>query len=392
MAHSNHIPLVDLRSQHIELHLEIESVIREIIERSSFIGGPYVETFERNFAAYCGVPHAVACASGTDALKLALMAAGVHSGDEVITVPHTFIATVEAITMIGAHPLFIDIDRVTYNLSATRLEEFLEKECRLEREGRPVHTRTGRPVTTILPVHLYGLPADMKPIIGLADRYRLKVAEDACQAHGATYKLDRIDKKVGTFGQAAAFSFYPGKNLGAMGEGGAVTTDDEAMDRNMRIWRDHGQSERYIHVSPDGWNGRLDALQCAILDIKLKKLDEWNDRRRHAAEWYRERLAGDERITLPVEPEGRKHVYHLFVVRLPDREKAREALSNRGIGVGLHYPIPLHLQEAYRAMGWKAGDFPESEAAAASILSLPMFPHITEEQVDYVCRCLKETL
>lgn len=247
-------------------------------------------------------------------------------------------------------------------------------------------------MTAILPVHLYGLAVDMKPIMELADRYRLKVIEDACQAHGATYKLNGIEKKVGTFGQVGAFSFYPGKNLGAMGEGGAVITDDDEINRSIRIWRDHGQSERYIHISPDGWNSRLDTVQCAILDIKLTKLDEWNKRRRRAAEWYRERLAGNDRVTLPFEPEGRKHVYHLFVVRLPDREKAREVLSSRGIGVGLHYPIPLHLQQAYSGLGYRKGDFPESEAAAASILSLPMFPHITEEKVDYVCRCLLEVL
>jgi dTDP-4-amino-4,6-dideoxygalactose transaminase len=386
------VPFVNLRAQHDELRREIDVAIEEAINNSTFIGGQRVELFEKNFGTFCGAEYAVTCSSGTDALKLALMAAGVKRDDEVITVPHTFIATVEAITQVGAHPVFIDIDQVTYNLSPSRLEEFLKNECNLGHNGQPVHACTDRPVTTILPVHLYGLPADMKPIMELANRYRLKVVEDACQAHGATYKLDGIEKKVGTFGQVGAFSFYPGKNLGAMGEGGAVVTNDAHMDRNMRIWRDHGQSERYIHVSPDGWNGRLDALQCAILDIKLKKLEEWNERRRQAAEWYRKRLAGDERIILPVEPEDRKHVYHLFVVRLPDREKAREALSRQGIGVGLHYPIPLHLQEAYRTMGWKAGDFPESEAAAASILSLPMFPHITEEQVDHVCRCLKEIL
>jgi len=388
----NYIPLVDLRSQHLELHSEIESIIREVIEQSRFVDGPYVETFERNFAAYCGVGYSVSCASGTDALKLALMATGVKQGEEVITVPNTFIATVEAITMVGAHPIFVDIDSQTNNLSTLNLLRFLEEDCRPDREDNLINSKTGRRVAAVLPVHLYGLPADMNPILALAEKYHLKVVEDACQAHGATYRDNGIDKKVGTFGQAGAFSFYPGKNLGAMGEGGAVITNDEIMNRNMRMWRDHGQSERYIHISPDGWNGRLDAVQGAILDIKLKKLEEWNERRRQAAEWYRKRLVEDKRIKLPFEPEGRRHVYHLFVVRLPDREKVREALSNRGIGVGLHYPIPLHLQKAYSSLGYRKGDFPESEAAAISILSLPMFPHITEEQVDYVCRCLLEVL
>lgn len=386
------IPFVDLRAQHKELEAEINAVFARIIENSSFIGGPLVENFEKNFASYCGVTQAVACASGTDALKLALMAAGVRAGEEVITVPLTFIATVEGITQIGAFPAFVDIDSSTYTLSSKLLREFLGNGCRLGKDGRPVNIKTGRTVGAVLPVHLYGLPADMTPILNLAAKYGLWVVEDAAQAHGAIYIEQSMERRVGSFGRTAAFSFYPGKNLGAMGEGGAVTTSDKGLEDHMRIWRDHGQSERYIHSSPDGWNGRLDALHCAILDLKLKKLDGWNDRRRKAARWYRERLEPEERIILPAEPNGRKHVYHLFVVRLPDREKVRNELAKKGIGVGLHYPIPLHLQKAYLDMGWQRGDFPESEAAAASILSLPIFPHITEEQVDYVCQCLKEVL
>lgn len=385
-----HIPFVDLRAQHDELWPQIEAAIGDVIDRSAFIGGAMVETFERNFAAFCSSRHAVGCANGTDALKLALMACGVRQGDEVITVPHTFIATTEAISLVGAYPAFVDIDRATYNLSPHKLGEFLEHQCRLGRDGHLVNLDTGRPVVAVMPVHMYGLPADMQPIRQLAERYNLHVIEDACQAHGATYRLDGEARSTGTLGDAAAFSFYPGKNLGAMGEGGAVTTNDARMDRAMRIWRDHGQSEKYVHVSPDGWNGRLDTLQCAILDVKLQKLHEWNEQRRQAARWYCERLAGNEQVILPVEPTGRAHVYHLFVVRLPDRERVRHALSEQGIGVGLHYPIPLHLQAAYRDMGWHAGDFPEAEAAAASILSLPMFPHITEAQVDVVCSHLLE--
>jgi dTDP-4-amino-4,6-dideoxygalactose transaminase len=228
----------------------------------------------------------------------------------------------------------------------------------------------------------------MAPILDLAQHYGLNVIEDACQAHGATYSLGGAARRAGTLGDAAAFSFYPGKNLGARGEGGAVTTADARMDHDMRIWRDHGQVERYVHITPHGWNSRLDTMQCAILDVKLAKLDEWNARRRRAAQWYRERLSGDERIILPVEPEDRTHIYHLFVVRVPDRERTRRYLSEQNIGVGLHYPIPLHLQTAYRDVGWREGDFPETERAAASILSLPMFPHITEEQIDYVCSAL----
>lgn len=387
-----HIPFVDLGLQHDEVRAEIMARINQIIDSSAFIGGAAVQEFEAHFAAYCDTRHAVACANGTDALKLALMACGVRNGDEVITVPHTFIATVEALTMIGAHPVFVDIDAPTYHMSPTRLAEFLETGCQRTGDGRVVNRQTGRPVVAVLPVHLYGLPVDMRPILELARHYDLKVVEDACQAHGATYHMDGSPRRVGTLGDAAAFSFYPGKNLGGLGEGGAVTTADAQMDHAMRIWRDHGQTERYIHATPDGWNGRLDAIQCAALDVKLARLDAWNARRRQAAQWYHERLTNMEQVVLPTAPEGRTHVYHLFVVRLPERERARATLTEQGIGVGLHYPLPLHLQPAYRDLGWRAGDFPEAERAAATILSLPMFPHITEAQVDQVCAALQAGL
>jgi dTDP-4-amino-4,6-dideoxygalactose transaminase len=386
------VPFVDLRAQHEELRTEIDQAIRIAIDNSAFIGGPAVERFEQNFAHFIGSGFAVACSSGTDALRLALMAAGVRAGDEVVTVPNTFIATVEAITILGARPAFVDVDPQTRNLSIDALNHFLMKQCRLGKDGRVLNIKTGRTVTALLPVHLYGLPADMGPTLKLAHQFSLAVVEDACQAHGAGYELNGAEKKAGTLGKAAAFSFYPGKNLGAMGEGGAVTTSDESANRQMRIWRDHGQSERYIHISPDGWNGRLDAIQSVILDLKLKKLDEWNERRRKAAVWYRERLAGDDRIVLPTEPANARHVYHLFVVQLPDREKARRRLSEGGIGVGLHYPIPLHLQNAYQDLGYRQGDFPVAENLSATTLSLPMFPHLSEEQVDYVCTALKEAI
>ncbi len=384
------VPFVDLRAQHDEIRAEVDRVIGDIIDRSSFIGGDTVTAFEQNFARYCGARHAVACGSGTDAIRLGLIAAGIKAGEEVITVPHTFIATVEAISLVGAHPVFVDIDGPTYNISPDRLEAFLKEQCRVTTSGDVMDKKTGRRVTAVLPVHLYGLPADMKPIAEIARQYRLKIIEDACQAHGAKYALDGVEKTMGGLGSVTAFSFYPGKNLGAMGEGGAVTTDDDAMASRMRALRDHSQTERYIHSTPLGWNSRLDAMQCAILNVKLNKLDEWNQKRRRAAEWYQARLKGDARVILPVEPAGRQHVYHLFVVRLPDREKVRHAMTGQGIGVGLHYPIPLHLQAAYRDWGWRRGDFPESEAAASSILSLPIFPHITEEQVEYVCRSLND--
>jgi dTDP-4-amino-4,6-dideoxygalactose transaminase len=386
------VPFVDLRAQHEELRAEIEAAVQDVIDHSHFIGGERVAVFEQNFAAFCGARHAVACASGTDALKLALLAAGVQPGDEVVTVPNTFIATTEAINLVGAHFALVDIDPGTYNLSPARLIDFLEEQGKIGPDGRVINRRTGRPVTAVLPVHLYGLPADLEAILEIAEKYRLRVVEDACQAHGAAYELGGKTKRVGTFGKTAAFSFYPGKNLGAMGEGGAVTTDDADRDRLMRILRDHGQSQKYLHISPQGWNGRLDALQCAILDLKLPRLAGWNERRRQAAAWYRERLGEDDRIVLPRELPGRQHVYHLFVVRLKERDRVLQELGDRGIAAGLHYPVALHLQTAYQDLGWRPGDFPESEAAAASILSLPMFPHLTEEQVDYVCRSLKEIL
>lgn len=386
------IPLVDIRAQHDEVRQEIEEAIRDIIDHSSFIGGAYVEGFERDFGTYCGTRHAVGCASGTDALRLALMAAGVRPGDEVITVPFTFIATVEAIAQVGAHPIFVDIDAATYTMSPIQLKEYVDTGCDSDAGRRLVSRGSSRPITALIPVHLYGMCADMAPILAAAEQYGLKVVEDACQAHGATYQLNSDTRRAGAMGHAAAFSFYPGKNLGAMGDAGALVTDDPRIAETARVLRDHGQRERYIHVSPDGWNGRLDALQAAILSIKLRRLDEWNERRRQVARWYNERLSGDERVALPLEPAYGKHVYHLYVVRVPDRDAVREYLSKEGVSTGLHYPIPLHLQEAYRHLGLPEGTFPESEAAARSVLSLPMYPHLTEEQVDTICASLKEAL
>ena len=386
------VPFVDLRAMHEEIRPSIEAAFMDVFDRSSFIGGSYVDLFEKDFAAYCGIQQAIACASGTDAIKLALMAAGVRSGDFVITVSHTFIATVEAISLVGAHPIFIEIDPSTFHLSPHALETFFQEDCFLGPDGHWVDGKTGSPVTAVLPVHLYGLTADMKPILELAKQYNLFVIEDACQAHGASYELDGQIKKAGSFGQVGAFSFYPGKNLGAMGEGGAVTTNDEHSARRIRMWRDHGSSQKYVHLSPDGWNSRLDSLQCAILDIKLKKLDEWNTRRRQVARWYQERMDANEKIILPLVPAGCQHVYHLYVVRIPERDRVYRELGARGISCGLHYPIPLHLQTAYRNLGYCKGDLPVTEAIADSIISLPMFPHMTEEMVDFVCSEVKSVI
>jgi dTDP-4-amino-4,6-dideoxygalactose transaminase len=387
-----HVPFVDLRAQHEEVRQQIDAAIRDVLDTSAFIGGPRVETFERNYAAYCQTAHAVACANGTDALKLALMAAGVKAGDEVITTPHTFIATIEAIRLIGAHPVFVDIDPTTYNLSPDRLAEYLDRHCSIGKDNQLINTISGRPVTAIVPVHLYGLIADMEPILGIARDFGLRVIEDACQAHGATYELNGTPKRAGSLGATAAFSFYPGKNLGGIGEGGAVTTNDPQMDRTMRVLRDHGQSQKYVHVSADGWNGRLDTLQCAVLDIKLNMLDQWNAQRQRAATWYNTRLADVPQIEIPKVPAGQTHVFHLYVVRVPNRDAVSKELMAQGISTGLHYPIPLHLQEAWQNQGWAEGDFPETERAASSILSLPLFPHITEEQIDHVCQALRSAV
>jgi dTDP-4-amino-4,6-dideoxygalactose transaminase len=304
------------------------------------------------------------------------MAAGVRQGDAVITVPNTFIATVEAITMVGATPIFVDIDKQTYHLSPFLLEEYLENNTRLGIGGHRIDGKTGKTIIAVLPVHLFGMMVDMKPILEIAAKYNLVVVEDCAQAHGANYTLDGTTYKAGTLGVTAGFSFYPGKNLSALGEGGAVTTNDINVANFMRMLRDHGSNQKYIHTTPDGWNSRLDALQCAFLDIKLKNLDEWNLKRREAANLYQKFLKGFDQIIIPFVPEGREHVYHLFVVRVKNPDEVMKSLAESGISCGLHYPVPLHLQVAYRDLGYTKGDFPESETAAAELISLPMFPHI----------------
>ncbi|MEJ2304200.1 MAG: DegT/DnrJ/EryC1/StrS family aminotransferase [Anaerolineales bacterium] len=380
---SANIPFVDLRAQHEEIRNEIETSIKDIIDRSSFIGGNYVANFEREFASYLGAEQVVGVASGTDALWLGLISTGVEPGDAVVTVPNTFIATVEAITRAGAYPLFVDIDLQTANMDVDALQVFLEAECHIQDDGRVIHSKTGRRIAAVLPVHLYGLPANMRPILALAAKYHLPVVEDACQAHGARYRMNGDWKRAGTLGAVAGFSFYPGKNLGAMGDAGAVVTNDSELADQMRWLRDHGQSQKYIHVSSQGWNSRLDAIQAAVLSAKLQKLDEWNARRRRAAALYREALA-ELPLDLPIEPDYAEHVYHLYVVRATDRESLRKELSVRGIGVGLHYPIPLHLQKAYEYLGVKEGAFPNTERSASTILSLPMHPALSLDQIERV--------
>jgi dTDP-4-amino-4,6-dideoxygalactose transaminase len=381
------IPFLDLVTLHAELKDELSAVFSRALESAAFIGGPMVEEFEREFAAFCTTQHCVGVGSGTDALRFALIAAGIGPGAIVLTVPNTFIATTEAISQAGARPDFIDIDERTYNMDPRKLAEYLETKCKVdEANGALMHRKLGLPVRAIVPVHLYGQTADMGPILELAERYHLVVIEDACQAHGAEYFSQKNNcwKKAGSMGRAAAFSFYPGKNLGACGEAGAVTTNDAELAQKIRMLRDHGQNRKYYH-EVEGYNGRLDAIQAGILTVKLRHLPEWTARRREAAARYRDLFiqAGLGELA-PFEPEWAKAVYHLYVVRVPDREGLMRHLAEANIGTGIHYPVPLHLQNAYGRLGYRAGDFPVAERVAREIVSLPMFPHLTGDQQERV--------
>jgi len=381
-GNNGHIPFVDLVTLHQELEEELVSVVRSALQTASFIGGPLVAEFETNFAAFCETKHCIGVSSGTDAVRFALMAAGVQPGEIVITVPNTFIATTEAISQAGARPEFVDIDERTYNMDPGKLAEFLETECSLDREtGKPFHRRLQKTISAVVPVHLYGQMANMDPILELARRYNLIVVEDACQAHGAEYFSNRENRwcKAGSMGHAAAFSFYPGKNLGACGEGGAVTTNDAEIARKVRMLRDHGQSKKYYH-DVEGYNGRLDSIQAGILSVKLRYLGEWNRKRQEAAHRYNELFSGVDGVVLPFEPEWSRAVYHLYVIRVQDREGLQKYLADAHIGTGIHYPVPLHLQKAYVHLGYRAGDFPVADAAANQIVSLPMYPQLDTEQ------------
>jgi dTDP-4-amino-4,6-dideoxygalactose transaminase len=376
------IPFLDLVTLHEELEAELVPVFQKVLRTAGFVGGPMVEEFEREFAAFTGSSHCVGLASGTDAVRFALMAAGVQPGDIVLTVPHTFIATTEGISQAGARPDFVDIEETTYCMDPVKLQEYLEKKCYLDREtGRPYNWESRAPVTAIIPVHIYGQTADMDPLLEIARRYNLIVVEDACQAHGAEYfsKKENRWRKAGTMGHAAAFSFYPGKNLGACGEAGAATTNSESIAKKMRMLREHGQSKKYYH-DIEGYNGRLDSLQAGILTVKLRHLAEWTRKRQAAAKRYDEMLSSVEGITAPQQPEWSRAVYHLYVVRVQDRAGLQKHLAEANIDTGIHYPLPLHLQQAYKHFGYKQGDFPVTEKVAAEILSLPMYPQLEAEQ------------
>jgi dTDP-4-amino-4,6-dideoxygalactose transaminase len=352
-----------------------------------------VENFEHEFAAFSDARYCVGVANGTVALRFALAAAGVCAGDSVVTVPNTFIATTEAITQVGAIPEFVDVEEQTYNMDSAKLRDFLDHQCDADSlTGRRISRRTGRPVTAVVPVHLYGQMADMDAISGIAERFNLTVVEDACQAHGAEYfsVRDNAWKKAGSIGKAAAFSFYPGKNLGACGEGGAVTTNDEGIARKIRMLRDHGQAKKYYH-DMEGDNGRLDAIQAGILSIKLKHLGQWNEKRRECAAVYRRILAPlAESIGLPFEPSWSRAVYHLYVIRYADRAGLQTHLNVCGVGTAIHYPIPLHSQKAYQGLGYREGDFPVTEEIAPQILSLPMYAQLRPDQQEKVAEAIAE--
>ena len=364
------VPFLDLNSQHAPLRREFSAAIEEVIDCGAFAGGPFVERFEEDFANYCDCRHAIGVGSGTDALWLALLALGVGPGDEVLTVPSTFMATAEAITYCGAKPVFVDIDERTYTMDPSGLEAAITKRTK-----------------AIIPVHLFGQPADMDPILEIARAHGLYVIEDAAQAHGAEYK----GRRAGSLGDAGCFSFYPGKNLGAFGEAGAVVTDNNELQEKIRVLRDHGQIRKYHHTMV-GWNCRMDGIQAAVLRIKLRHLEKGNELRRSHAAQYDRALEGLEEIVTPHEDPYARHVYHIYAIRVRERDEVIRRLGEMGIACGIHYPVPVHLQEAYANLGYEAGSFPIAEQAANEFVSLPMFPELTPAQVGIVTESLQEVL
>jgi dTDP-4-amino-4,6-dideoxygalactose transaminase len=395
MTSTTKVPFLDLVTPHQELKAELMQVLEKALGNAGFIGGPMVEDFEREFAKFCAAKYCVGVNSGTDALRFAFMAAGVRANDIIITVPHTFIATTEAISQVGAQIVFVDIHEQTYTMDPDKLRAYLEQRCEVDgKTGGLVERASKHRVVGIVPVHLYGQTADMDPIMELAAKYQLFVIEDACQAHGAEYfsKKENAWRRAGSMGLAAAFSFYPGKNLGACGEAGAITTDDEAMAKRMKMIRDHGQAKKYYH-DIEGYNGRLDSVQAGWLSVKLPHLPKWNESRRKLALRYHESLAQlKECMVIPEEAPWSKGVYHLYVVRVQDREALQAHLAEAGIGTGIHYPIPLHQQKAYAYLGYNTGDFPVTERVSREIVSLPMFPQLAASQQDQVVSAVKEFL
>jgi len=360
------VPFLDLRRHHEPLRAELQRAIESVIDSSAFAGGSFVEKFEREFAAFCGVPCASGVSNGTDALWFALLALGVGPGDEVITVPATFMATAEAISYCGATPVFVDIDEHTCTMNPALIEAAITPRTK-----------------AIVPVHLFGQMADMDPIMEIARRRGLVVVEDACQAHGAEYK----GRKAGSIGDAGCFSFYPGKNLGALGEAGAVVTNRPELKRTIDTLRDHGQAKKYHH-DLIGWNGRMDGIQAAALSVKLQHLHRWNQQRNEHARHYDELLSDAGGLVLPKTASDRTHVFHIYAVRTPQRDDLMRHLSQQGIASGIHYPIPVHLQKAYAKLGLGQGSFPIAERFANEFVSLPMFPELTRPEIETVARAV----
>jgi dTDP-4-amino-4,6-dideoxygalactose transaminase len=363
------IPFLDLPAQYQSLRGELDAAVLRVLASSAFVLGSEVERFEARFADYCGTRHAIAVNSGTSALHLALLAAGIRPGDEVITTPMTFVATVAAILYAGATPVFVDIDPATWTIDVDRIPAALTARTK-----------------AILPVHLHGLMADMAPLLAIARQRGLVVIEDAAQAHGAEYRGQR----AGSLGAAGCFSFYPGKNLGACGEGGALVTNDEELAATVRVLRDWGQTAKYHHQLK-GYNYRMDGLQGAVLDVKLPHLESWTEARRRHAVTY-DRLLGPLGLSRPAEIVGRRHVHHVYPVLVPGRNLVRAKLHEAGIATGVHYPTPVHLQPAYADLGYRAGDFPIAERVAAHTLSLPMFPELSDAQIEQVVACLRDAI
>lgn len=364
------IPFLDLKAQYQSIKPEIDAAVLDVLDSAQYVLGDFVSSFEAAFATYCGTRHAIAVNSGTSALHLALLGAGVGPDDEVVTVPFTFVATVAAIRYTGARPVFVDVEPRTLTMDTAQLE-------------RAITPRT----KAILPVHLYGQMADMTPILEIAIRHGLPVIEDACQAHGAEYEGER----AGSLGLSGCFSFYPGKNLGAYGEGGIVTTNDDEQARKIRMLRDWGQEKRYHHAL-QGFNYRMDGIQGAVLGVKLRHLERWTEARRARALEYSALLANSAVVGVPEEMSGRRHAYHIYAVRSTDRDTLQGHLQASGVQTGLHYPIPVHLQAAHTDLGYRRGDFPHSEAAAREVLSLPIFPELTSVQVERVAAFVHEEL
>ena len=362
------VPFLDLKTQYLSMQDEIRDALQAVLDKTAFAGGLFVAQFEKDFAEFCKCKEAIGVGSGTEALWLAMIGLGIGPGDEVITVPDTFIATAEAISFCGAKPVFVDVEEQSYNMNPALLEAAITPKTK-----------------AVIPVHLFGQPVDMDPILAIAKKHDLYVVEDACQAHGSLYK----GKPSGSMGDAGCFSFYPGKNLGAYGEAGAVVTNNPELANKMRIFRDHGQAKKYYH-GMIGWNARMDGFQGAVLGVKLKRLPSWNDARRNNAALYTQLLSGVRGVIVPKEMDYARHVYHIYAIRVKKRDAFMNSLAEKGVNCGIHYPVPIHLQDAYSSLGLKKGSFPVAEKCADEFVSLPMFAELTKEQIEYIATVIKQ--